>query len=250
MKNNKAIIVGGAGFVEIALTERLRFLDYYVYNNIRLNSANLGRLNEADKGLSIIQCDLGNIESISDLIVERPDVMYYLAWTRGKGYKGQYINVEYLNNAIGLAAKIGCKRIVITGSQAEYGVVPKNEIIYEDRKPNPFTDYGSSKVAASYLSRQYANDLGIEWVWGRIFSLIGKNEPDTRMLPALYKSLKRGKDFALSSCRQNWDYLDVHHAADALVALAEHGKSGEIYNIANGQYRELKEYTRRTCEYG
>jgi len=63
------------------------------------------------------------------------------------------------------------------------------------------------------------------------------------MLPDLYAHLMDGKEMELSSCRQNWDYLDVYDAADAFISLAERGGNGEIYNVANGDYRPLIEYT-------
>lgn len=238
----KSIIIGGAGFTGIALTNRLRSQNYIVYNVVRPGSRHITRLDPEDSGLHVVSCNLKELDNLKNSIFEMIDVMYYLAWTGGYGFEEQADNIGYLNTAVRLASQIGCKRIVITGSQAEYGVVPPSEVIFENRRPAPFTDYGAAKVSACYLSRQYARDLGIEWVWGRIFSLIGKNEPSTRMLPALYLSLSEGRDFTLSSCRQNWDYLDVHDAADALISLAERGRDGEIYNIANGNYRELKEY--------
>ena len=46
----------------------------------------------------------------------------------------------------------------------------------------------------------------------------------------------------LSSCRQNWDFLYGVDAGKALLAIAEKGRNGEIYNIADGRYRPLKEY--------
>ena len=63
------------------------------------------------------------------------------------------------------------------------------------------------------------------------------------MLPALVKSLRSEQTFALSSSTaQNWDYLYAADAADALLALAERGRTGEIYNIAHGEYRPLREF--------
>ena len=63
------------------------------------------------------------------------------------------------------------------------------------------------------------------------------------MLPALVAALRAGRSFALSSSgAQNWDYLYAADAADALLALAEQGRAGEIYNIANGDYRPLRDY--------
>ena len=85
----------------------------------------------------------------------------------------------------------------------------------------------------------------MDWIWARLFSVIGKYEPRGRMLPDLYDSLKQKKGMRLSSSRQNWDFLDVRDAAEALVALAQFGRSGEIYNVANGKYCPLIEYTER-----
>ena len=63
------------------------------------------------------------------------------------------------------------------------------------------------------------------------------------MLPALVNSLRLEQAFALSSSgAQNWDYLYAADAADALLALAKRGRAGEIYNIANGGYRPLRDY--------
>lgn len=98
-------------------------------------------------------------------------------------------------------------------------------------------------MAACILTRQRAMDLGIEWIWGRIFSLYGKYEAETRMLPALVKSLRENKDFQMATDgRQNWDYLYVSDGAEALIALLEKGKTGEIYNIAHGNYRMMREF--------
>ncbi|MCR4617021.1 MAG: NAD-dependent epimerase/dehydratase family protein [Lachnospiraceae bacterium] len=62
------------------------------------------------------------------------------------------------------------------------------------------------------------------------------------MLPLLINNLKNGEVTELSDCSQNWDYLDVEDAAEALIALGENGHSGEIYNLARGDNKTLREY--------
>ena len=234
-----ALIIGGAGFTGIALTKELRKRDYIIYNVIRPNSPHKARLDNYD--VHILECDLADLLSLK--ISRNIDTLFYLAWTAGKSFQGQFENICFLNNAVELASKIGCSRIIITGSQAEYGVIPPTTKQTEDMPCNPITAYGAAKLAACHLSRIRAQELNIEWIWARIFSLIGKYEPRGRMLPDLFSALKEGHDFHLSSGRQNWDYLDVHDAAEALIALAEKGHSNEIYNIANGNYKPLREYT-------
>ena len=93
-----------------------------------------------------------------------------------------------------------------------------------------------------------ARECGMDFIWARIFSLIGKYEPHGRMLPDLIWSLKANLPFNLSSCEQNWDYLDAEDAAQALRLLAEKGRSGEVYDIARGDNRTLREYVEEVAD--
>ncbi len=243
MYNMRAIVTGAAGFTGSVLTEVLRKNDIEVYAIVREGSAHNSRLDPADDGLHIISTDMSIISDITGEIGDKCDFFFHIAWDGGSSVAEQQKNVEYSLESLKVAHKLGCHRFIATGSQAEYGIVSPDEEQAENREVAPFTAYGAAKVASCYLSRQLADELGIEWIWGRIFSLIGKYEPTTRMLPALYHAMKEDRVFRLSSCRQNWDYLDVYDAAEALLALAYKGRVGEIYNIANGDYRPLKECT-------
>jgi len=140
-------------------------------------------------------------------------------------------------------------RFVGIGSQAEYGVKSGEIEITEDMSLEPFTAYGSCKAAAYYLLKSKAKLAEIHFIWGRIFSLIGKYEPSGRMLPDLVSKLKIGAEISLSSCEQYWDYLDADDAAEAIIALGERGHDGEAYNIADGRYKPLKEFVVEAAEY-
>lgn len=156
-------------------------------------------------------------------------------------FAAQYGNIADTLGALEAAGRLGCRRFICTGSQAEYG--RQTALITEETCPHPTDAYGAAKLAACALSRQRAADLGIEWIWGRVFSLYGRYEQEGRMLPALVNSLRLEQPFALSSSgAQNWDYLYAADAADALLALAKRGRAGEIYNIAHGGYRPLRDY--------
>lgn len=249
-RNNLAIVTGAAGFTGAVLTSSLLNKNYDVCCITRPNSSHNDRLPRISS-IECIECELHNYKQLPDLIQARlPDlpnydkkVFFHLAVTGNKDLTSQAKNIDHVLAAVEVATKLKCNRIIITGSQAEYGVIPPTTKQTEDMPCNPITAYGAAKLAACHLSRIRAQELNIEWIWARIFSLIGKYEPHGRMLPDLFSALKGGHDFHLSSGRQNWDYLDVHDAAEALIALAEKGHSNEIYNIANGNYKPLKEYT-------
>ena len=242
MKNysKSVVITGAAGFTGYSTTVAFAQQGYKVYAIVRPGSDHNIRIENIDN-VDVIELDLTNITKLKEYVVSTPDVMIHLAW-HGERYEleSQHNNIKWTLDALDAAAELGCKKFICSGSQAEYGAT--NEIQYETLAPNPFCAYGAAKVSACYLSKYRAKERGIEWIWGRIFSLYGNNEPATRMLPGLVEALKNNRDIKLSSCRQNWDYLNVNDAARAFVALSESGKGGEIYNIANGSYKPLKEF--------
>ena len=240
MKNY--IVTGAAGFLGCNLTERLmQEEDAHIYAVVRPNSPHNARLTPSER-LTIVPADLSEYAHLDEMIEEACDVFFHLAWQGGRDdFAAQYGNIAHTLDALEAAARLGCRRFIATGSQAEYG--RQTALITEETCPHPVDAYGVAKLAACALSRQRAADLGVAWIWGRVFSLYGRYEQEGRMLPALVKSLRSEQPFALSSSgEQNWDYLYAADAADALLALAEQGRAGEIYNIANGDYRPLRDY--------
>ena len=237
----KCIVTGAAGFTGCNLVEGLVAAEYFVYCVVRPNSQHNKRL-EKLANVKLVYADMADYEYLHEQIAEPCDIFFHLAWQGSRyDFPAQYQNIEDTLWGLEAAKEIGCRRFVCTGSQAEYG--PQADIITEETCPHPIDAYGSAKLAASILTRQRAMDIGMEWVWGRIFSLYGRYEPAGRMLPELVASLKAGKDFYMQSDgEQNWDYLNIADGAQALIALGERGKNGEIYNIANGNYKPLKEF--------
>ena len=237
------IVTGAAGFLGANLVYKLSEHNYTVYAIVRPGSLHNTRL-DGIGNVHVIELDMEQISCLPDKFktFSTPiDTFYHLAW-HGNRYDmiEQNRNIDESLRTVEVAHKLGCRRWIATGSQAEYGA--RTELLTEDLIPNPFCAYGSAKVAACYTTRYYAKELEMDWIWARIHSLYGKYEPSGRMLPDLINSLKTGKDVTLSSCTQYWNYLDAQDAADALIALGERGHSGEIYNIAAEESRPLKDY--------
>ena len=163
----KVIVTGAAGFAGCNLVETLLKKGYFVYAVVRPDSEHNTRLFGLEN-LKMVECNMQEYSNLHNMIFEPCDVFYHLAWQAG-GFEEQKACIEYYLEALESAVRIGCKRFVGIGTQAEYG--PQKELITEETCPHPITAYGASKLAACALTRQRANELGIEWVWGRIFSL-------------------------------------------------------------------------------
>ncbi len=235
-----SVVTGAAGFLGYSITKYLVDNNYDVYAIVRPESEHNKRLADLDLK-KIIELDISQLPELINLIDEKCDFFFHLTWI-GSRYDifEQKKNIDYSISAVEAATKLGCKKIIISGSQAEYGV--KDCIINEETSANPRDAYGASKLAALYLTKLRAKQLGIEWVWGRIFSLYGDYEPISRMLPQLIHTMYKDEEMTLSSCTQYWDYLNVKDGAAAMVSLAERGRDGEIYNIARGDYKQLSQF--------
>ena len=177
-----AVITGAAGFTGCNLVETLLKQGYFVHAIVRPVSSHNVRLQKSNR-LQLVECDMSEYGDLWRKISGPCDIFFHLAWQGERDdFHAQAENIHDTLSALEAAYKLGCKRFVCTGSQAEYG--PQTDLITEETLPVPNTAYGAAKLAACVLTRQRALELGIEWVWARIFSLYGKYEPHGRMLPA------------------------------------------------------------------
>jgi nucleoside-diphosphate-sugar epimerase len=236
----KAIVTGAAGFLGANLVEELVKNHYEVIAVVRNGSAHNSRIKHLE-GVRLVAAGLDEYDKLSMLIDEEADVFYHLAWGTGSSVREQHENIVGTLYAVEAASQLGCVRFVATGSQAEYGA--HQGLITEETPTNPFTAYGAAKLSADVLSKVRAEELGIDWIWDRVFSVYGKYEPHGRMLPDMIEALRQGETFHLSACTQNWDYIFSTDAAKAVIATGERGKSGEIYNVTTGEYHPLRYFT-------
>ncbi|SFU42207.1 NAD-dependent epimerase/dehydratase family protein [Butyrivibrio sp. M55] len=265
MKNNGkiAIVTGAFGFAGANLTEHLLDYGYKVYAIGRKGSSHNDRFSESES-LKKVLIDMEDYDKIcgyiddDDISGAEAIALFHLSWGGARDdFDTQRRNIDASLLLLDSAHDIKDKclksknmdvsiRVIGIGSQAEYGV--KSGPITEDLPLEPFTAYGSCKAAAYYLTESKARILGIDFIWGRIFSLIGKYEPSGRMLPDVVRKLAAGEEVSLSSCEQYWDYLDAGDAADAIIALFEKGVTGEVYNIANGDCDRLMNFVKRAAK--
>lgn len=236
----RVIVTGAAGFAGANLCIELNKNGIEVLALVRAYSSHNDRLRDLEN-VTLIECGMDEYKTLPQKITGEVDTFFHLAWNGDRDNpQVEYPNVMNSVEAVEAAATLGCKRFVATGSQAEYGAVSCTQT--EDMLPDPVNAYGAAKVAALYMTRRRAQQLGVEWIWGRIFSLYGKYEPHGRLIPDLALNLSKNAPMTLSAGTQNWDYLEATDAARAIIALGEKGRDGEIYNIASGDIRPLKNY--------
>jgi UDP-glucose 4-epimerase len=232
-------ITGSSGFLGKALVR------IFSKNNHKIICLVRNELSSENSGdLSFIKySDKLNTDSvIVHLSKFQPDVFIHCAWkgivgaTRNETYQFNY-NIPLAIESVLLAKIAGCKQWIGTGSQAEYGNYKK--IIIETEATNPNTNYGKAKLAAGILALELCNQLNMKGVWNRIFSLYGPEDNKKYFIPTVINSLKNNKIPQLTKCEQQWDYLYVDDAAEAIYAEVINVKTG-IFNLCSGKTESLK----------
>ena len=202
------------------------------------------RITESLGGVTICWGDMCDEASVvSALQTACPDAVCHLAW-RGVGNRNRNASWQIENAAATLAlmsaaADAECRHFVALGSQAEYG--PIDEMVDEERPPNPTTLYGAAKLSAWIHGRIVCSQAHMRLTWLRLFSLYGPMDNPGWLIPSVIAQLLRGERPALTAGEQKWDYLHVDDAARALCEVLVSKSTEGVYNLGSGTAVRLQE---------
>ncbi|MBO5566072.1 MAG: NAD(P)-dependent oxidoreductase [Succinivibrio sp.] len=243
-------ITGATSSIGVALTKLAISKNIKVLAFVNPKSINIERVPN-NKLVKIIPCgledycsfDINNYKVTSETL--RADVFFHLAWGHTNRLERndpelQIDNIKYSIESVKIAENLGCHTYIGAGSQAEYG--PKDFEINESTSATPISAYGITKLCSGQLTRLACNNIKIRHIWPRIFSTYGPYTQESTIIAYTINCIKNNESPKYSPCNQIWDFLYVKDAANALFVLAKFGKNNEIYNVAYGQSRPLKEY--------
>ena len=245
-----ALLTGGTGLTGNALLRYLLDKDVNVTVLVRNNSTRLANLPD-DPRMRIVFCDINEYPLIDKKINDVDyDVFFHLAWDGSLGTQKvnnrfnvplQLGNLNCFIEAIELCNRIGCKKFIATGSQAEYGTV--KHIIDENTPLRPTTAYGAAKVCSSNMGRILCEQYGIKFIWARLFSVYGPFDGAMSLVDTSIRTLiNNNKSIPYTSGEQQWNYIYSYDAAKALKLLADMDLDSDTFCIASASGRKLKEY--------
>ena len=233
------VLTGATGFLGKALCHELKENGHSVTAIIRPESSEKAEYLEADKRIML---SLNNLEQLSG----NYQVFFHLAWNGSGGeerndYHTQLENLIYMEKALKAAKNCGCHKFIGAGSQAEYGVIHERTTEYKT-VPAPSMMYGAAKLSCLHMGRVLAEQLGISFVWPRIYSVYGPRKNDPTLLGYVARTLRAGKIPELSRCENMWDFMYITDFARAMRMLAETSDTEGIYHIASGKTGKLKHF--------
>ena len=251
----KAILTGATGAIGYARVQKM--IDEGVAVTVILRPGS--ERNAAIKALpevKILECDLSGLRNLRVSGVPESDVpydlFYHLAWggTSGAARNDmplQLKNLEYTLDAVELAKKLGCKRFIGVGSQAEYGRVDGTLTSHTPCKPE--NGYGIAKLSAGQMSRLLCRQLHMEHVWTRVLSVYGPKDALHTLISSLVDTLLAGESPHCTKGEQIWDYIYSGDAAEILYRLGNAADAdGRVFCIGGGKAQKLKDYMEQVRE--
>lgn len=255
----KVLVTGAGGMVGSHLVEALYNRGDDVIGIWHKNKTNVEQIKAPIK---FIQCDLRYGYGIDDIILDNlPQQIYHLAaqsyptvsWispaeTIDVNINGTVAVFEAVKKARKYIDKDYNPMVVVACSSAEYGQT-LNELddpfVKESAELKPLHPYGVSKVGQDLLSYQYFMNDHIRCIRARIFNSTGTRKVNDvtsdftkRAVEAERSGLYELRVGNLDTRRAIMDQRDL---VNALMLLAERGKSGDVYNISSAFIYQMKD---------
>lgn len=145
-------------------------------------------------------------------------------------------------------------RLLYVSSGDIYGMVPEAELpVTERRLPEPRSPYAVSKFAAEQLCLQNGRSDGLDVVIARPFNHIGPGQSDRFVLPAIAAQLARiaaqrgAGQVEVGDIDTTRDFTDVRDVVAAYALLLDKGVGGQVYQIASGTERRVRDLLDMMC---
>ena len=226
------LVTGGSGFIGRQVLAAL-------VGNVEVVA--LGRRCPASWPSSrFVEADLEEPESVARAVRStRPDVVIHAAGRTPPAEPGLFYRANTLATIHLLdALRAGGQgiRIVLAGSAAEMGTVGVESLpVGEDYPCRPDDRYGLSKWLATCAG--LAANPPLEVVSARVFNPVGPGQPRIQAFGRFAARLAEIGDepMVVGDLNGRRDFVDVRDVARALIALAERGRAGLVYNVGTGR---------------
>ncbi len=158
----------------------------------------------------------------------------------GEFYRSNTLATLHLLDALRLLQRP--TRVVLAGSAAELGPVEIAALpVVDDYPCRPLDAYGLSKWLATCAGMAARPPL--EVIAARIFNPIGPGQPTSQAFGRFAAQLAdpESGNLVVGDLDGRRDFVDVRDVARALIALAERGRAGLIYNVGTGGSHAVRE---------
>ncbi|PRY61681.1 GDP-mannose 4,6-dehydratase [Glycomyces artemisiae] len=266
------LITGADGFLGSHLTDALVELGADVHITVRPKAhRQLHHLEHQRGRLTLHWCDLTDRLAVDQAVraltnAERPVYVFNFAAFSHVGYSWHLPQAVFNANVsatLNLLQSLVDHRIELAcfdqvGTSEEYGNAhglhhgdDLDEVVFTETSPlDPQSIYGTSKVAQDFLARNFHAAYGLPVIVVRMFNHFGPRQSLEFITGEIIRQASQSERIVLGDLRPRRDFTFFVDGIRAHLALAAHGKAGEVYTYGNGRSITMKDWAQLIIDLG
>ena len=252
----RMLLTGGAGYVGASC---LRWLLKHGHDAVAFDNLSEGNVAAVPQGRLVVG-DLADVGALAEAMARHKAevVMHFAALASVPDSiadpESYYrVNVQGTKNVLDAMRQAKVDRVVFSSTSATYGFHAEMPL-REDSPQQPETPYGTTKLAAEWLIKDYSRAYGLGYAIFRYFNASGA-DPDglhgedrrheAHLIPLTFRAALGlipklrvyGDDFDTrdGSCVRDYVHTDDLAQAHQLAAETMQPGQGMIYNLGSGQ---------------
>ena len=243
--NPRVLLVGGAGFLGVAVTEMLlrQGRRFTVFSRSKVCPPQLAKLLERVGGLGeYVYGDSRDAQSVDCLVANHKNVVH-LAHAQMKGVTSEDPSMELGDNiaaaipVFAAAARHQAKLVLLSSGGTVYGQTLTHPI-RTDHPLAPISSYGLSKVAVENCASYFARASDLKCVILRPGNAYGPGQIPFRgqgfVATAMATIMNGAAVRVFGRPGTVRDYLFVDDVARAIVLALDNGENSAVYNVGSG----------------
>lgn len=245
----KILVTGGAGFIGSNFIRHVLSLNkgFSIVNYDKLTYAgNLANLKSVatDSNYCFVRGDICDAAAVEEATRGCSAVVHFAAEShvdRSIYEPTPFIHTNVTGTFVLLQAarRARVERFVQVSTDEVYGDMAPGTFADEDSPVQPSSPYSASKASADLLVRSYVRTYGFPGLITRSSNNYGPYQFPEKFLPLMITNASENKPLPIyGDGRQQRDWLHVEDNCRGVLAVLEHGRIGEVYNIGGLDIKE------------
>jgi dTDP-glucose 4,6-dehydratase len=245
----KILVTGGAGFIGSNFIRQVLGTgkDFKIVNYDKLTYAgNLANLEELANhpNYSFVKGDICDAPSVETAMRGCDAVVHFAAESHvdrsiyapaasiETNIKGTFVLLQ-------VARELRIARFVHISTDEVYGDIAPGDFSDENSPLRPSSPYASSKASADLLVLSYVRTYGFPAVLARSSNNYGPYQFPEKFLPLVITNALEDRSLPIyGDGKQQRDWLHVEDNCRGVLAVLEHGRIGEVYNLGGVDIEE------------
>ena len=250
LKNKKILVTGGAGFIGSHLTKKLLELGAKVTVVVKYNSIiDSPRLVDVWDKLEIIEADLRNTDSVSEMKNKNFDFVFHLAAYNHVGDSFKHVLENVSSNLLSTVNLLNhgpkIKKFIHIGTSEIYGIQKKLPFNVKE-KANPMSPYAVTKFSSELFSILKSKHTKLNLICLRPFNTFGPFQSEKAIIPEIIIKCLMNKDIKTTEGKQTREFNYVENIIDGILFLnSKITHSIEPINIGSNRPIKIKDLVKK-----